>query len=197
MYYPLSQITTNLYTNGGEFLIKSTNQPYIGYYWSTSDGEFFSGKTPQDELIQKLIPFISSQKDSVGNTIYTELYSSVDVEEYISITSEYVQVQVPVYSPNIPTPQDYEIGEYRRCFCKKTNEIIYLEISKDIYNRLISKDTTIEFEYYLPFNIPWQLTGDKEQVFTVNRNIVALTMKQLKLPKFDLYLKGDYTKYYI
>ena len=72
--------------------------------------------------------------------------------------------------------------------CKMTDE--------DIYNKLISKDPIIAFQYYQPFNIPWQLTGDKEQVFKTNRNIVELTMKQQNLPQFDLYLKKDYTKYY-
>ena len=80
-------------------------------------------------------------------------------------------------------------------FCKKSNEILYLEISKDTYNKLISKDSTIAFQYYIPFNIPWQITGTKEQTYKVNKNIVELTMKQQKLPMFDMYLKKDYTKY--
>jgi hypothetical protein len=106
------------------------------------------------------------------------------------------QILLPYYSPILPTQQDYQIGEFRRCFCKKIDEIIYLEIDKDTYSKLIKKDPTIAFQYYQPFNIPWQLTGDKEQVFTTNRDITALTIKQQKLPQFDKYLKEDYIKYY-
>jgi hypothetical protein len=84
----------------------------------------------------------------------------------------------------------------RRYFCKKSNEISYLEINKEVYDKLIKNDSTIAFKYYQAFNIPWQLTGNKEQVFTTNKNIVELTMKQQKLPQFDLYLKKDYIKYY-
>ena len=59
MYYPQSQIKTNLYTNGGEFVVKSTDQNYVGSYWKTSSGQFFSKKNPQDipyeELIESII----------------------------------------------------------------------------------------------------------------------------------------------
>ena len=48
MYYPLSQITTDLYTSQEEFLVQATNLPYKGKYYSTSDGKFFSGASPQD-----------------------------------------------------------------------------------------------------------------------------------------------------
>ena len=33
-YYPLSQITPNLYTNGDEFIYLVDKKPYIGYYYS-------------------------------------------------------------------------------------------------------------------------------------------------------------------
>jgi hypothetical protein len=103
---------------------------------------------------------------------------------------------LPVYSPNIPTEQDYQIGEYRRYFCKKTNEIVYLEISKETYDRLIGQDPQIAFQLYLPFNLPWQLTGKKEDVYKTNRNITELTSVKLKLPMLSSYLKEDFTKYY-
>lgn len=47
MYYPLSQIKTNLYTGGNEYALKSNPRtPYIGYYYKTSIGQSFTGKTP-------------------------------------------------------------------------------------------------------------------------------------------------------
>ena len=55
MYYPLSQITTDLYTSQEEFLVQSTNLPYKGKYYSTSDGKFFTGATPQDGSNFRLI----------------------------------------------------------------------------------------------------------------------------------------------
>ena len=46
MYFPKSQIKTNLYTNGDEFSILGNNTFYIGYYYSVSNGKFYTGKNP-------------------------------------------------------------------------------------------------------------------------------------------------------
>jgi hypothetical protein len=198
MYYPQSQIISNLYTNGNEFAYVSSPQTeYIGYYWKTSRGQFFSGKTPQDTSVQELVilsltDYATPNQNPVLNSpnFTPNDFPAVEYPKY-----NYKEVISPTYSPTLPTQQDYQLGEMRRYFCKKSNEILYLEISIDTYNKLVSKDSTIAFQYYIPFNLPWQITGTKEQVFTVNRNIVELTMKQQKLPMFDMYLKKDYTKY--
>ena len=39
MYYPKSQIQTNLYTNGGELMTRLGKREYIGYYYEVSDGK--------------------------------------------------------------------------------------------------------------------------------------------------------------
>lgn len=199
MYYPLSQITTNLYTNGGEYQIQSTNENYIGYYWRTSDDKFFTGKTPQDVPNERLIlskTSIQAIPESVlDNKTYIDIIPN---DEYLVLKNINTddKILVPTYSPNIPTIQDYQIGEYRRYFCKKTNENIYLEINKNTYDKLVSKDPTIIFQYYQPFNIPWKIIGNIRQTYLINKNIVELTMKRQKLPMFDKYLKEDYLKYY-
>ena len=54
-YIPKSQIKTNLFTNGGELLKLSDNLPYKGYYYKTSQGNFFAGKYPGDGLNFPLI----------------------------------------------------------------------------------------------------------------------------------------------
>ena len=55
MYYPLSQIVSNLYTNGNQFVYANTRLPYIGYYWKNSKGQHFTGKTPQDTPTEELL----------------------------------------------------------------------------------------------------------------------------------------------
>ena len=200
MYYPLSQITSNLYTNGGEFAYANTKQEYIGHYYKTSKGEYFTGKTPQNGPNELLITFSKDGGSDV--TIQNNIYSFVntdifEVNKYISITNQSsVAPYPPTYSPNIPTQQDYVNGEMRRYFCKKSNEIIYLEVSKDTYDKLVKQDSQILWQLYLPFNLPWQLTGNKEQVFITNKNIVELTSVKQKLPMLAEYLKMDFTKYY-
>lgn len=43
MYYPKSEITPNLYTNGTEFVNTVTGAYYKGYYYATSDGKYYTG----------------------------------------------------------------------------------------------------------------------------------------------------------
>ena len=49
MYYPKSQIQENLHTNGGELKPSNSSEEYKGYYFKTSNGEFFTGKSPSDK----------------------------------------------------------------------------------------------------------------------------------------------------
>ena len=207
MYYPKSQIKTNLYANPGEFVNATTLEPYSGYYFTISTGKFFTGKTPQDvpntEIIRssnlsetlttpKTDVFIESPTDT--STLPSQLFTS----EYNNITGtpDIVFSNIPPYFATLPTEQDYQNGEFRRYFCKKTNEILYIEISKTTFDLLINKSPDILWPLYSPFNITWQITGDKEQVARINKNIVDLTSVRLQLPKFGDYLNNNYLKYY-
>jgi hypothetical protein len=219
MYYPKSQIKTNLYTNGDEYVIELTQTPYIGYYYLTSTGKAFTGKTPDDRPNQELIkvePVVKDEVDSstvVRNSTATIL-SSHNPGAIESVTSldynaaiNYAQLKniniynppvklLPYYNPTLPTSQNYQIGEFQRYFCKQTNQISYIEINQEQFDKLVAKDPQIEFSLYQPFTITWILTGDKEQVRKTNRNIVELASFRQKLPKFGEYLKFDYIKYY-
>ena len=195
MYFPESQITPNQYTNGGEFQVKSTGQDYKGYYFITSTGQRYTGRNQNDNPVLELTSLISNTSNTNPNLPEVTTLTDYTYNNIIPAPSKIIYK--PVYNPNIPTQQDYQIGEYRRYFCKKTNEIIYLEINQNTFNKLATQSPDILWQYYLPFDIPWNLTGVKEQVATVNRNIVLLTMKNLSLPQFDAYLKFDFTKYYV
>jgi hypothetical protein len=199
MYYPKSQIVTNLYTNGGELsYVDSPQIEYKGYYWKTSKGKFFSGKTPQDLLIQELVLLESTavatpnQNPILNSPNWTPNdFPAIEYPKY-----GYKEVITPIYFLNIPTNQDYQKGTFTRYFCKKVNELIYIEISKDTFNKLINQDPSIGWQLYFPFQINWKLTGSKEDVFKVNRNIVEIAVNKNKLYQFDGYLKKDYLKFW-
>lgn len=218
-YYPLSQIKTNLFTSGNEFVtnIDDPNSLYKGYYWKTSNGKYFIGKTPQE--IPNIEIFLKPQinysqypdiaTDPKLNYIATNGGNEVNGGDNIqggdpnilnylalkSIPKGEVQI-VPYYNPQLPTQQNYQAGEFRRFFCKKTNEILYIEIDINQYKNLVTKNPQVLWQLYEPFNISWQLTGDKQKVAQVNKNMVELASKNQKLPYLNLYLKEDYTKYY-
>jgi hypothetical protein len=189
MYYPLSQIKTNLHTNGEELMYISNNKPYVGYYWKTSKGEYFTGKTPQDLPSQPLTKLIQQQSSNSASTTITlnSTYSK------LKSNNDYTIIQ---YYPTQPTLQDYNIGEFVRYFCKKTNELKYTEIDKNTYTSLVNKDGQYDYNMYLPFYIHWQLTGNEQDVYNINQNTVSLTMQRQNLYQFDDYLKKDFLKFF-
>ena len=201
MYYPKSQIKTNLYTEGNEYTLPN-GDVYQGFYYKTSTGKYFTGKTPDDRPNVQLFPLVQSSNEpttrynvSIPYDVDVEFDSSLVYNGGTPIDSSKTQI-IPTYIPSTPTEQDYQIGEFRRYFCKKTNEIQYVEINKTQYDLLVVKDPSILWQLYLPFNLPWQITGDKEQVARTNKNIVDLTSQRLLLPKFGDYLNNNYLKYY-
>jgi hypothetical protein len=217
MYYPKSQITPNLYTNGGEFILSDSKSEYNGYYFKISTGKYFTGRNQDDRPNIELIPVEALSQDNINtpnpnvnvNVLSldsTDFISNQyevntdDVFDYFNLKNINIynppKTNTPYYNPVLPTNQDYKNGEFRRLFCKKTNEIQYTEINAVVYNQLISKSPQILWQLYEPFNLTWQLTGDKQQVGRVNFNTIELTSKKRKLPKLGEYLKSDYIKYY-
>lgn len=198
MYYPQSQIKTNLFANPGEFVYKETKRPYTGYYWQTSNGKYFTGKNPNEEPTSELIINIDPENtitDSLISTtpVYKNTFGIYDVlKNNSSNTSKGVPISI---SPQ-PTQEDYNVGEFQRYFAKKINEVIYIETNKDTYTKLVNKDPELYYEQYVVFDLPWDISGDKDQVYKTNKNIVEQIMVKNRLPKFGDYLKFDYLKYY-
>jgi hypothetical protein len=208
-YFPLSQIKTNLFTNGYEFTtdITDTTNSYSGYYWKTSKGKYYTGKTPQDLPTQELfkIPNLELSTSQLPTIDNSNSILNITVFDGDPITENYLKIKginpnttnyVPYYNPVIPTQQDYQIGQFRRYFVKKTNEVIYIETNKQTVEKIVAKDPQILWQLYYPFFIDWQLTGDKQEVAKVNRNMVLLASRRQNLPALSLYLREDYTKYY-
>ena len=188
--------------NSNDLAYKLSGVLYTGYYFKISTGKYYTGKTPQDLPNVELIP-ISSYSIKTTPIPLNIPPINIDQEDirntsYISITNTNVNkvVYSPYYNPELPTDQDYQNGEFRRLFCKKSNELQYIEINEETYTKLLAKDPQILWQLYIPFNISWQLTGDKQQVAKTNKNIVELTSKRLQLFRFNEYLKLDYLKYY-
>lgn len=206
MYYPKSQIVTNLYTNGQEYALKSNNQNYIGYYWKTSDGKFFTGKTPEDKNIQELILFKTTTNNQYSN-LTSEAFSTpsgvylVDdytiIEEYNKLNSNLEEVKlIPTSFNPQPTQDDYDLGEFTRYFCKKTNELRYLEINKDTYEKLAGQDPTYLWQLYTPFKYQWIISGDKDTVYKTNYNVTQYMITKFKFPSFDKFLRENYLKFW-
>jgi hypothetical protein len=202
MYYPKSQIKTNLITNGKEFVYLSDNQPYSGSYWKTSDGKYYTGKNPNDiptfELILAPLP-----SPEVTNPIQ----STVRIVPQKGVVNSYLNLKgininnppvllVPVYALTIPTQADYTNGAFTRYFCKQNTQYIYLEITQDTFRKLADSDSQIDYKNYTPFTITWTLSGSsREEVAGINQSVTSTTERQLELRGLTQYFK-DYSQYY-
>ena len=196
MYYPKSQIKTNLYTNG-EYNLSTTKLPYTGYYYEVSSGDKFTGKTPNDPPNIKLIlppqptEFQGLKEASPSeNIVFTP-------SEFYYTPSDASSRLIPSFNPTIPTDQDKQNGQFNRYFCKKNNELRYLEIDKDTYLKLLNRDQQIAWDLYTPTIVLWQIKGNKEQVYNSNKGTVISIEQNLRWNGFSQYFKENYLKYYL
>jgi hypothetical protein len=211
MYYPKSQIKTNLYTNGREYVIKNTTQDYIGFYYQTSNGKLYIGKNPQgQEQTELVIPkdapataedykddkvriaLFDSDPDPVFS-VDEELFNGIAIVEYTNLLGkdtlnlETRSTPPPYHSQ--PTTIDINNGEYQRYFSKKTNELIYIEISIETYLSFSNGDPKFATDLYEVISLPWSLGGNAK---SINRNIVTLVEKDNNWYGFSSYFRGNF-----
>ena len=197
MYYPKSQIKTNLYTQNEEFIRSDNNQYYEGHYYQTSKGENYTGKTPDDGPSILLIsnPFIEEigpSFQSLNNNII------IGSSEYLTLKNN-DPTQIKIIPQSIfptPNPQDYINESFVRYFAKKRNAVKYLEIDKKTYDKLLSQDPTYLFELYKPLKLNWQISGDKAKAYQTNENQTALLSRRERLEGFIEYFKGNFNQLY-
>ena len=204
-YYPKSQITLNLYTNGSEYFPIGTKSPYTGYYYKLSTGKKYTGKNPNEGTGIELIPNTTLNGDST-NSLSTLPPNLINNTENLSDFNEdllYYNNDVTLIYPNLdkfnprstpspyystPTQKEIIIGEYRRYFAKKTNEYIYIEISKETYTEFKSNSPTVASDLYNCLFLPWNIDGNGE----VNIKIVAQIERNNKWYGFTSYFRGNF-----
>lgn len=206
-YYPLSQIKPSLYTNGEEYVLSTTQENYIGYYYELSNGKRYTGKTPQDGLNILLLPNLSLPLNLVQETageviepfnILTpdvdnpSLYSPLDKKILGGLSNRFV----PLYNATQPTQQDYNVGVFTRYFCKRRNQNTYIEIDQKTYNLLKQKSKNIAWDLYAPIQMLWYLTGSEMTVAKANKGLVMNLETTQKWYGFSQYFKNDFTQYH-
>ena len=191
MYYPKSQIKNNLYTNGDEYVLSTTQQSYKGYYYETSNGGKYTGKFPDDGsniLLIELTP--SSDAPGKNNPILTLAISQYN-------TNIQPERFLPLPIQTLPTQKDKDLGSFPRYFCKKTNENLYIEINKEQFTKLQNRDKTIAWDLYTPLQVIWQIKGGKTQTYNANKNNITLIEQRNKWYGFVKYFKDNFLKYYL
>jgi|TARA_A100001515_G_scaffold19816_1_gene14637 hypothetical protein len=226
VYFPKNKIITNLYTGGREYkkaqpksfneLKFSDDESYVGYYWRTQTGFIFTGKNPNDKPSIRLFP-IKVQNTNLpttdpGNTLVyngsapprtererLDPYNGIAPDLYNAYTLIKGLKPPRKFPTNLyimPTQKDYELGAFRRYFLFKSTDKEFLEVDKNVYDKIYKKDRNWVFELYVPFSILWTLSGDEIDVQNANREITLLTQKRLRVNGLTQFLRGNYLQYY-
>jgi len=200
MYYPKSQIKPNLFTNGSTYKLSSTEEIYTGYYYEVSNGQLYTGKNPQDGPNILLIPIDDRFLNIANVEENSGTFSQIITFENNSLqytASEIKERYLPQFNLTTPTPQDQQNGQFTRYFCKKNNEIKYLEISKTTYTKLSTQSPQIAWDLYTPVSLTWQITGNKNQVYASNKASAIAIEQNLRWPGFSQYFQDKFLKYYV
>ena len=166
-YYPQSQITTNLYTNGGEYQTFNKKE-YIGPFYLTSDGKRYVGKTYNSDTQIEITP-ISTPEENISlnrNQIsFISNWESEPDQNQIFLSSDQIEINETYNNikfrgktppPNfLPTPgvsvssdDELSTGQLRKYYAKKANQFIYMEINKETYNKLKDKNSDMDTNLY-------------------------------------------------
>jgi hypothetical protein len=200
MYYPKNKIKTNLYTRGDEYEIPN-GEVYIGFYYSTHDGTYFTGKTPEENQIQtQLTPIIESSQTPSTKVPKFQSSPTLNIDNlgynFIKSIPNNQNKLLPSQSYPKPTENDYKVGNFKRYFCVKTNEDIYLELDKKTYDKLSSKNSNWAHELYTTFQLVWYITGEESQVESTNKNLVLIQEQRSNRKGLKEFLRENYTKFY-
>ena len=201
MYIPKSQIKENLYTNGGEYVIDSTKENYIGSYFTTSKGLAYTGKNLNDKPNNLL-----TQEVKTTNPAEPKSSEPIPINYYVKDDSYYSAKNIstrgnapspPTQTLNTPTEKDIKDGFLYRYFVKKGNEGKFIEISKLEYSKFKNQDNTVQWQLYTPIKIQWDIQGDREQVYNGNKTVVSLAEQRQSVPGFTLFFRGKFDKFWI
>ena len=191
MYYPEFLTETNLYTNGGEYSLAATGEAYIGFYWKTFDGKYYTNKNPQQTPYQLLVLTQTIQSQNNGDSFIQPSpgYPKNDLNQNI------VPNPTP-YSPK-PSPGDYENGFFFRYFSKPVNSDSYIEINQITYGLMIEKRSNINYQLNTSLSVRWILTGGpQDSVYNQNKLIVEYMEVKSPFKYLGQFLKFNYSKFY-
>ena len=206
MYYPKSQITTNLYTPGNELMIASSKLPYEGSYYKLSNGKKFMGEIPTGSPVELVeIEFLKNEAsgDELTNTVHVVNYEDESIIENYNYRDSvnlalYNNLKRGDLNKNRSMPQPISFNErsgggrneVRRYFAKRNNQPLYIEISSETYKKFKFSNPNVAFDLYTVLSIPFNLGGDAA---SINRKIIDNIEKDFNWVNFHHFFKGKFS----
>ena len=161
MYYPKSEILYVEYTSGNDLVNKQTRLFYIGYYYATNDGKFFSGKEYNSTTVE--LERASKDLNINNNRFYEFFYAK-------------------------PSESDYDKGFFERYVLKRVNGDLQtiMEISKEEFNRAIKDPLYIAKLFTWKLTGPLYTTSEGVPGI-VNTNQKTLEELEKSIPEVKKY----------
>lgn len=157
-YYPQFYIVPDLYAKPGEFY--EGESFYVGAYYATLNGRFFSGPNPQVGPNKELLPAKNFQSNYQLNSknLKESRPLTYETEESANLITR-DKGRPTFYYPK-PTESDYKRGYIIRYFAKKENERNgVIEISYNEYVDITNGTVDYDISIYQTAKILWKLTG--------------------------------------
>lgn len=195
MYIPKSKIQSNLFTNGGEYLLDGVD--YTGRYYLLYNGKAYTGIDQYDGTPQLLVKYTPQNSltanDRVTDDLVFPFERASSTEDYSSITPTVAPlVQAPLQYFSNPSPSEISIGEMIRYFLKRFNDQRFVEVNLETYNGINNKDKKYAWELWIPFEVPWVIKGSEEEVVKSNKQIVYYTEQRYKVRGLAKFLKNNF-----
>lgn len=189
LYYPLDEITTNLYTSGKQWMT-TDNVEYIGLYHTYTTGEVYTQAAWDLKKSVQLIPYKDQTAEIKKNTVYKKLMSNLKLQ---SVTPTATSIQLK--------KSDIYRGNIQRYFIKKYNQSNLIEINAFQFEQW--QNNIIDSKLYNSVKLTWYITGNIndiktndiviEGVSTKNKKQIAIASQ--RIPELQLVLT-NFIEYY-
>lgn len=188
MYIPKFKQTLPRYTNGEEYKLESTGETYTGFYFETSNQEYYTGRSYARGASKKLVA-------QVDQTLGTE---TPIPQRYDDLKQDKTSLQLTVTLKlplHIPTKNFQDIFIFRY-FAKSKIDFSILEISKETYDLLFNKSTKYHYPTFDILALQWYVSSPSTDLIrdgflqegSITKNKKQVVNAERKLPGISQYL---------
>jgi hypothetical protein len=201
-YYPSFKVKPNQITKGNAFLLNGI--PYVGLYYTTSEGASFAGANPIVGSNEFLEPMPLNVKSIVG---LSTINATQELKQQLANTTKGILSTSKYPTPYFPRPiqSDYDLGYIDRYFMKKENENGYImEISPSDYLDITNGRALYSTSLLQVIKIRWKLTGSlntkRISQYDIRAGIIDTNQRLVTAANpgfFGIidYIGGEYSKF--
>lgn len=178
MYLPKFKYKGDLTTPGKEFRLVDSGEDYVGLYFETYNGKYYTESRPRkfSRELQKYNTFVRdfTPNDRFDYTPYPPIVEDYDVLKQDVHTFQLKSTYpVRTYYPKV-SELDYEKGFINRYYVRDKNTGTIQEVSSEVYEQMGSKTTKYYYPKYDILKLRWSLLS-----FTNNSKTISLSNGRL------------------